>query len=159
MGFANSVNVRKMAVLDAVRQQREALVKQPGGQRASAVERGNLLVKFEGGNQLVMLLGQGKLGSGITGELGGQMLAANQIQQPAAIVQQQITTVNPALLYIAPCAPRSNKVLVFDCLDDDYNVVSPKPSQQAKAYLESLGYSVTMALNNSANLANATPFR
>jgi hypothetical protein len=156
--FANSVNIRKMAVLDAVRQQREALVKQPGVREVVQLKGGNLFVKFDGGNELVMLLGEGRLGSGITGELGGQMLAANQIQQPSAIVQQPVATVNPALFYIAPCAPRSNKALVFDCLEDDANVVSPKSSQQVKAYLESLGYSVTMVLNNSANLANAALF-
>lgn len=55
-----------------------------------------------------------------------------------------------------PCHPKSNKALIFDCLEDDANVVSPKVSYQIWGRLAEMGYSVTNRLNNQANLANAT---
>lgn len=45
--------------------------------------------------------------------------------------------------------------MIFDCLEDDANVVSPKIWQQVRSDLQSLGYTVTTRLNNSANLSNA----
>ncbi len=53
------------------------------------------------------------------------------------------------------CSPTSNKALIFDCLVDDYNVVNPPIWSQLKSNLEAMGFVVTVAGNNSANLANA----
>jgi len=66
-----------------------------------------------------------------------------------------IAKVKRPVFRMIPCAPNSRKALIFDCLEDDANMVSPKIWQQVKSDLQALGYTVTTRLNNSANLANA----
>jgi len=151
------VKVRKVQLPIAVREQKTFLLTQPEVQEVRELKGNNLLVQFKDGKKLLMLLGEDRLGS------------ADQIQpvQKKVLlpVQQQLTPVKKQLipvteirrpvLKLIPCAPKSNKALIFDCLEDDANVVSPKIWQQVKSDLESLGYSVTTRLNNSANLSNA----
>jgi hypothetical protein len=158
---------RGIAAPQALQTQREFLSKQSGIREVRQLKGGNLLVKFQDNQELLMLLGENRLGAeslsmvpsmGASGGTTGQMLAANQVLQPASTAVKPVTQINPAVFYIPPCAPASNRALIFDCLEDDANVVSPKAWQQVKADLEALGYFVTVAANNNANLANAALF-
>ncbi len=144
------VKVRKFQLSVAVGQQKAFLLTQPEVREVLELKGNNLMVKFNDGNELLMLLGEDGLGS------PDQMMPMQkEVLMPA---QQRIPVekIDLPIIRLFPCAPKSMKALIFDCLEDDYNVVSPKIWQQAKSDLESLGYTVTTMLNNSANLANAT---
>ena len=156
MDYRNLTNVKRLPLLDAVRTQREFLVKQPGVKEVRQLRGANLFVRFQDGNELIMLLGEMRLGSETTATQAAKSPSTATQLKPA--VQAVSPAIQPGLLYLAPCAPSSNKALIFDCLEDDYNVVSPKPWQQVKTRLEILGYQVTVQLNNSASLANAALF-
>jgi hypothetical protein len=147
------VKAQKVLLPTAVSQQKAFLLTQPEVQDVRELKGNNLMVRFKDGNELLMFLGEDRLGS------ADQMAPAQAQNQPVKPTAQKL---NPAIekidfpvLMLMPCAPTSNKALIFDCLEDDANVVSPKISQQVKSDLESLGYTVTMQLNNSASLANA----
>ena len=147
------VKVRKVLLPNAVSQQKAFLLTQPEVQTVQELKGNNLMVRFKDGNELLMFLGEDRFGSA---DQSMPVQVQNQSVKP--VVQQ----LNPAIgkidfpvLMLMPCAPTSNKALIFDWLEDDANVVSPKISQQVKSDLESLGYTVTLQLNNSASLANA----
>ncbi|NTV67233.1 MAG: hypothetical protein HGB06_06040 [Chlorobaculum sp.] len=147
------VKVRKVLLPTAVSQQKAFLLTQPEVQTVQELKGNNLMVRFKDGNELLMFLGEDTLGS------GDQVMT---VQAPNQAVKPAVQQLNPAIgkidfpvLLLMPCAPTSNKALIFDCLEDDANVVAPKISQQVKSDLEALGYTVTSRLNNSASLANA----
>jgi len=144
------VKVRKLQLSAAVGQQKAFLLTQPEVREVLELKGNNLMVKFNDGNELLMFLGEDGLGSA-----DQVMPMQREVLMPA---QQRIplAQIDRPILKVFPCAPKSMKALIFDCLEDDYNVVSPKIWLQAKSDLESLGYTVTTMLNNSANLANAT---
>jgi len=146
------VSVQKLKLSEAVTQQKNFLLRQPEVQEVKQLRGNNLMVRFKDGNELLMMLGQDRLGSD---QETAEMETPQKILQPAERIldRKQIDpSVFPVLL---PCAPKSNKAIIFDCLEDDANVVAPKIWQQAKSDLQSLGYTVVTKLNNDANLANA----
>jgi len=146
------VKVQKLKVPAAVRQQKAFLLGQPEVRSVKQLKGNNLMVRFKDGNELLMFLGEGRLGSAYE-------IAQVQMQKTVLKPSQQMIKkrqIDPRVLtLLPPCAPNSNKALIFDCLEDDANVVSPKIWTQVKSDLESLGYTVTTQLNNTANLANA----
>ncbi|MGA7827412.1 MAG: hypothetical protein WCA04_07125 [Geobacteraceae bacterium] len=146
------VKVRKLKLPDAVRQQKAFLLTQPEVKEVTQLKGNNLMVRFKDGNELLMFLGEDRLGS--ADEMAPVQLQKKILKpvQPTIMKRKIDPRILTALL---PCAPKSNKALIFDCLEDDANVVSPKIWMQIKSDLESLGYIVTTKLNNSANLANA----
>jgi hypothetical protein len=157
--YRNLVIGKRIPTLDAVRTQREFLLKQSGIREVRQLKGANLFVRFQDNNELLMMLGEDRMGSeAIAAEVSPTPNAVTPLN-PTAMQKPVVgQVVQPGLLYLAPCAPRSNKALIYDCLEDDYNVVAPKPWQQVKTNLESLGYIVTVQLNNNANLANAALF-
>ncbi len=145
------VKVRQVQLPTAVLQQKAFLLTQPEVREVQQLKGNNLMVRFQDGSELLMLLGEDRLGS--TGPI-----AQVQLQQKVLKPSQQLTPIKKIerpLFKLSPCAPKSRNALIFDCLEDDANVVSPKIWQQVKSDLESLGYNVTTRLNNAANLANA----
>lgn len=156
--YRNLTISKRIPLLDAVRTQREFLLKQSGVREVRQLKGANLFVRFQDNSELVMLLGEDRMGSdAIAAQVSPSRTASTQV---SPTVQKPVISqaVRPQIMYIPPCAPLSNKALIYDCLEDDYNVVSPKPWQRVKTSLESLGYIVTVQLNNSANLANAALF-
>jgi hypothetical protein len=149
----NLVKVRKVALPEAVVQQKAFLLQQPEVREVKQLKGNNLMVRFKDGNELLMLLGEDRLGS--AGETAPMEMQPRVIT-PADRVLVDKKVIDPSkIMYLMPCAPKSNKALIFDCLEDDYNVLSPKIWTQVKSDLESLGYTVTTKLNDNANLANA----
>lgn len=146
------VKVRKVQLPVAVREQKAFLLTQPEVQEVQELKGSNLMVRFKDGKQLLMLLGEDRLGSA---EQMVPMQVQPKVLKPVEQQLKPITKIDRPIFRLSPCAPKSNKALIFDCLEDDYNVVAPKIWQQVKSDLESLGYSVTTKLNNSANLSNA----
>lgn len=160
------VKVKKLARPAAVKQQRAFLLRQPEVKAVQRLKGNNLMVRFKDGNELLMFLGEDRLGST---DNRAPLPATKRIVEstrPTAVRQIKPTAVKPKkpvivgqlkppVLVMKPCAPNSNKALIFDCLEDDYNVASPKVWRQVRADLLSLGYTVTLKLNNNANLANA----
>jgi len=145
------VKVRKVLLPVAVGQQKAFLLTQPEVREVQELKGNNLMVRFTDGNELLMFLGEEGLGT-------TDQMAPVQMRTEALRPAQQLTPVERIdypVFKLFPCAPKSMNALIFDCLEDDYNVVSPKIWQQAKSDLESLGYTVTTRLNNSANLASA----
>jgi hypothetical protein len=158
------VKVQKLRLPDAVVQQKTFLLSQPEVQEVRQLRGSNLMVRFKDGNELLMLLGEDRLGSVETAAPAQvQRTIVQPVQQVAPAQQvnpvQQVAPIrqlDPGVVTaLLPCAPKSNRALIFDCLEDDANVVSPKIWQQVKSDLESLGYVVTTRLNNNASLANA----
>lgn len=148
--FRNLVLVQKVPVANALQQQRQVLLQNADVREAIEVPGHNLFVHFKDGNELLMFLGEDRLGSAVDQK-------AKQVVPQVQKQPQQAAQINPELLKMYyPCAPNSHKALIFDCLEDDANVVTPKIAQQVKMDLEALGYTVTSQLNNNANLANAT---
>jgi len=146
------VKVQKLKLADAVTQQKTFLLSQPDVKEVKQLRGNNLMVRFKDGNELLMLLGEDRLGA------GSPILVAASQQEILKPEQQAVPArqIDPGMIRpLPPCAPKSNKALIFDCLEDDYNVVSPKIWIQVKSDLEALGYTVTTKLNNNANLANA----
>ncbi|MBO8092580.1 MAG: hypothetical protein J7D60_04660 [Prosthecochloris sp.] len=156
------VKVRNVQLPDAVSQQKSFLLAQPEVQEVQQLKGNNLMVRFRDGNELLMFLGEDRLGSP---ELIAQAEVQPRVLKPQVQIQQKVlkpakeltpvTEIRRPMFKLVPCAPKSRKALIFDCLEDDKNVVSPRIWQQVKSDLESLGYTVTTRLNNSANLANA----
>ncbi|ABL00177.1 hypothetical protein [Pelobacter propionicus] len=147
------VKERKMKIADAVTQQKAFLLRQAEVKEVKQLRGNNLMVHFKDGNELLMLLGEDRLGSADTITIAQ---AQQDVLKPVPQVIIPEREVNRDVLQrLLPCAPKSNKALIFDCLEDDANVVSPKIWTQVKSDLESLGYTVTTKLNNNANLANA----
>jgi len=150
------VKIRKVQLPIAVSQQKAFLLAQPDIQEVKKLKGNNLMVRFKDGNELLMLLGEDRLGSADQiAPVQKKVLQPAQQLTPAKKQLVPVTQLRRPLFKLVPCAPKSNKALIFDCLEDDANVVSPKIWQQVKSDLQSLGYSVTTRLNNSANLANA----
>ncbi len=148
------VKVRKVQLPIAVRQQKAFLMTQPEVREVRQLRGNNLMVRFKDGNELLMFLGEDRLGS--TEQMTPAQMTPVQVQKKVLKpTQRVILDRSRVLAKLQPCAPKSRKALIFDCLEDDANVVSPKIWQQVKSDLESLGYVVTTRLNNSANLANA----
>jgi len=142
---------KKVQLPVAVSQQRAFLLTQPEVREVQQLKGNNLMVRFKDGNELLMFLGENSLGSDIQ---------PTPIQAQKKVLQQvekltPIAKVKRPVFRMIPCAPNSRKALIFDCLEDDANMVSPKIWQQVKSDLQALGYTVTTRLNNSANLANA----
>ncbi|MEK7812409.1 MAG: hypothetical protein AAB296_01515 [Candidatus Desantisbacteria bacterium] len=155
--FHNRVMVQKALIPDALAQQKELLLNEPDVKEVMQLRGNNLFVKFKDGNELLMFLGKDNFGGE---ELGissppAQILDKASPQLYEAVQPAEAILVSGALASLLPCTPNSNKALVFDCLEDDANVVSPKIAQQIRSDLISMGYSVTMQLNNGAGLANA----
>ncbi len=149
--FNQLVKVKKVQLPVAVSQQRAFLLTQPEVREVQQLKGNNLMVRFKDGNELLMFLGENSLGSDIQ---------PTPIQAQKKVLQQvekltPIAKVKRPVFRMIPCAPNSRKALIFDCLEDDANMVSPKIWQQVKSDLQALGYTVTTRLNNSANLANA----
>ncbi|MFA7060753.1 MAG: hypothetical protein WC156_08040 [Pedobacter sp.] len=143
------IKVQKLNLPDAVRQQKTFLLKQSEVLDVRELKGNNLMVRFKDGNELLMFLGENSLGSLQT----TAQAASGNVLKP---VNPAITQIDPSIFTkLLPCAPMSNKALIFDCLEDDANMLSPKIWIQVKSDLESLGYTVTTNLNNNANLANA----
>ncbi|MBM9613807.1 hypothetical protein JWJ90_05840 [Desulfobulbus rhabdoformis] len=145
------VKVQKVQLATAVLQQKNFLLKQPEVRSVQQLKGNNLMVRFKDGNELLMFLGTDSLGT------VGQV-APVQLQREVLKPAQQLKPVEQLrrpLYRIQPCAPQSKKALIFDCLEDDANVVSPHIYQQVKSDLQALGYTVTTKLNNAANLSNA----
>ncbi|WP_334110132.1 copper amine oxidase N-terminal domain-containing protein [Thermodesulfitimonas autotrophica] len=139
--FRQLVLVQKLPVATALAQQKGFLLAQPEVQAVEELTGGNLLVTFKNGYRLLMLLGKDTLGS-----------------LPAAIPPVTDTIIKPppgVWQYLMTCHPKSNKALIFDCLEDDMNAVTPKISQQLYSDLEAMGYTVTVMRNDEANLFNA----
>jgi hypothetical protein len=166
--FQDLVSTKKLPVATALQQQREFLLKQPEVSDVTLM-KGNMFVKFTDGYELLMLMGQDNLGSD-TSPLAIQLSPSTitktpTITQPTEIVKEPSTnTITPVYDVLIPgnilpllqmCAPKSNKAMIFDCLEDDANVISPKISVQAKNDLSIMGYIPTMKLNNNASLATA----
>ncbi|RDD30778.1 hypothetical protein CR161_08710 [Prosthecochloris sp. ZM] len=145
------VKVQQVQLPVAVSQQKAFLLTQPEVQKVETLKGNNLMVHFRDGNELLMFLGENTLGSN-TLETPVQM--QKKILQPAQKLTP-VKVIDRKLFRMMPCAPNSRKALIFDCLEDDANVVSPKIWQQVRSDLQSLGYTVTTRLNNSANLSNA----
>jgi hypothetical protein len=145
------VKVGKVQLPDAVKQQKVFLLHQPDVREVQELKGSNLMVRFKDGNELLMFLGEDRLGSPQKMVDLKEKIRVNPTQQ--VITDNRIRP--DALFRTLPCAPQSNKALLFDCLEDDANVISPKIWMQIKSDLESLGYTVTTKLNNNANLANA----
>ncbi len=155
--FRNLVMIQKAQIPDALLQQKELPLKSPEVKEVIQLRGHNLFVKFKDGNELLMFLGRDNFG----GEENIVPESERILLQPQRDVNKAIepasTIVAPGVITaFLPCTPNSNKALVFDCLEDDRNVVSPKISQQIQSDLTSMGYAVTMQLNNNANLSNAT---
>ncbi|MDD8020431.1 MAG: hypothetical protein PHU81_04485 [Acidobacteriota bacterium] len=147
--YRSLVTVRRLNIPAAVQEQQKFLLEQPEVQDVVRLKGSNLMVRFKDGNELLMFLGEERLGDEF--EKGGGFGAP-----PPQVQQNKLQRVEQAIVMIRmPCATNSNKALIFDCLEDDYNVISPKIWQQVKSNLETLGYTCTVYLNNSANLANA----
>jgi hypothetical protein len=145
------VKIRKVQLPVAVSQQKEFLLTQAEVREVQELKGNNLMVRFKDGNELLMFLGEDRFGA-------ADQAAPVQVQPEALKPVPTLTTVgklDTPVFMVIPCAPTSKNALIFDCLEDDANVVSPKISQQVKSDLESLGYAVTTRLNNSASLANA----
>ncbi len=145
------VKVQQVQLPVAVSQQKAFLLTQPEVRKVETLKGNNLMVHFKDGNELLMFLGENTLGSN-TLETPVQM--QKKILQPAQKLTP-VKVIDRKLFRMMPCAPNSRKALIFDCLEDDANVVSPKIWQQVRSDLQSLGYTVTTRLNNSANLSNA----
>ncbi len=145
------VKVGNVQLSDAVKRQKAFLLQQADVREVQELKGSNLMVRFKDGNELLMFLGEDRLGS------PQDMIDVKE--KIRVKPTDQVITNHPlrpdALLRVLPCAPQSNKALLFDCLEDDANVISPKIWMQVKSDLESLGYMVTTKLNNNANLANA----
>lgn len=150
------VTVRKVQLPIAVNQQRAFLLAQPDVREVIRLKGNNLMVRFKDDNELLMFFGENRLGSAEQ-MMPIQKRVMKPVQQlaPAKKALTPVKVIDRRIFRIVPCAPKSRKALIFDCLEDDANVVSPKIWQQVKSDLQSLGYSVTTRLNNSANLANA----
>ncbi|MBN2514434.1 MAG: hypothetical protein JXC33_00205 [Deltaproteobacteria bacterium] len=145
------VRVQKLNLPAAVGEQKAFLLGQPEVKEVKQLRGNNLMVRFKDGNELLMFLGDERLGSAYE-------IAQVQMQKKVLKPSQRTiskTQIDRPVMVLLPCAPNSNKALIFDCLEDDYNVVSPKIWMQVKSDLESLGYTVTTRMNNTANLGNA----
>ena len=145
------VKVQQVQLPVAVSQQKAFLLTQPEVRKVETLKGNNLMVHFKDGNELLMFLGENTLGSNT---LKTPVQMQKKILQPAQKFTP-VKVIDRHLFRMMPCAPNSRKALIFDCLEDDANVVSPKIWQQVRSDLQSLGYTVTTRLNNSANLSNA----
>jgi len=153
--FRNKVMVQKALIPNALLEQKELLLKDPDVKDVVQLKGNNLFVRFKDGNELLMLLGEDRLGGEELG-LSTEKIVDKDSPQLNKAILPEVATISPSVIAsLLSCNPNSNKALVFDCLEDDYNVVSPKISQQVRSNLTSMGYSVTMQLNDSAGLANA----
>ncbi len=154
--FRSRTLVKKIPVSQALLEQKTVLQRNPAVTSVTQLKGANLLVRFKDGRQLLMLLGEDRLGSP-----GSETLLAADTVMPLKsptlqkAPQLQPVIQKPPLFLIKPCAPTSRKALVFDALADDANVINPPINQQVKANLEALGYSVTLRNSDNANLANA----
>ena len=143
---------------NALSAQTNFLLKQPDVARVQRLRGTNLLVTFKTGDKLLMFLGKDRLGSAVNVAQTQQKVIPKSVQrvQKPPLVEKKRRILKPLpRLWIKPCAPESRKALIFDCLEDDANVVTPHAYSQVKSDLQALGYSVTLWLNNSANLAHA----
>jgi hypothetical protein len=152
--FVSLRKAQKLDVATAVERQRAFLVTQADVREVRKLHGSNLFVTFKDGNELLMFLGEDTLGSAAQATGQNQAPQAQrakvrpQVVQPAQVSQAAVG----ALL---PCTPNSKKALIFDCLEDDANVLTPHIAQQVRSNLEAMGFTVTSQLNNSAGLANA----
>ncbi len=153
--FRSLVMVQKIQVANAVNQQRQFLLQQADVREVLQLRGNNLFVRFKDGNELLMLLGVDRLGTGAENDAAIKLAQMPVQPQPLKQIHPELQRIDPKIFQLMPCATNSNKALIFDCLEDDYNVVNPKIWMQVKADLEAMGYTVTTLLNNSANLANA----
>lgn len=173
--FSRLLRVEKLPVSSALQIQRDFLLKQADVKEVTILQGGNLLVQFKNDYQLMMFLGEDTLGSESLSSTGsmqqlqalpgavnpdstpsGMVEKSNVILAPSTNIINQVK-VSPELIKVfgPPCNPKANKALIFDCLEDDANAVSPKIASQVLSRLTEMGYSVTNKLNNQANLANA----
>lgn len=172
--FSQLVRVQKLSAATALQQMKQYLIKQPEVKKVNDLKGGNLFVEFQDGYQMIMLLGEDHLGGGtvlnssITRDVTQNAL---QLQNPSPVTTQETPTVNvPTLIqnpkviidpnliksvFTPPANPNSSKALIFDCLGDDANVVSPKVQYQVESVLAAMGYTITEKLNNAASLAEA----
>ena len=152
LDYRSLVIERKLPMADALQRQRSFLLEQPEVQDVVRLRGANLMVRFKDGNELLMFLGVESLGDEFENEEGfAPQQTVQQVQQ-----RELQKLEKPRVMIRMPCAPNSNKALIFDCLEDDRNVVSPKIWQQVRSNLEALGYICTVYLNDNASLANAT---
>ncbi len=148
------VKGQKLKLDEAVSRQKAFLLRQAEVREVKQLKGNNLMVHFKDGNELLMLLGEDRLGS--TGSITVAQTNQTTPHPAPQVVIPEHRVIDPGQLQrLFPCAPRSNRALIFDCLEDDANVVTPKIWIQVKSDLESLGYTVTTRLNNNASLANA----
>lgn len=70
-------------------------------------------------------------------EIGGEESKVLDKASPKLMDMNEATPLTEAILapgvmtpFLLPCSPNSNKALVFDCLEDDHNVVAPKISHR-----------------------------
>jgi len=154
--FRRMVMVQKASISDALLCQKKLLIKELNVEDVVQLKGNNLFVRFKDGNELLMFLGEDNLGGEEPGVSPKKTLdkASPQLNEAVSLTAKAILPAGVIASFL-PCTPNSNKALVFDCLEDDKNVVSPKISQQIRSDLTFMGYSVSMQLNNSANLSNA----
>lgn len=166
--FSQLVRVQKVPAASALQQQKDFLLKQTEVKSVTDIKGGNLFVEFQDGYQMLMLLGEDKLGTETVTGGTTQLQVVQPVQNtqtitnstiPAIIKPDVPTIIKPdipgifRLLY--PLHPGSSKALIFDSLEDDANVISPKIQYQVESDLAALGYTVVKKLNNDANLTNA----
>jgi len=150
---------QKVPLAQAVLQKKNELSVHPDVGSVILLPGNNLMVRFKDNNELLMLMDRERMGG--SGEPVIPAQNQYQMQQPTAVnhatpkISAEQAMAIQAIPFIMPCTTSSNKALVFDGLSDDLNAVNPAINSQVKFYLESMGYSVTTALGNNANLANA----
>ena len=101
------IKVQKLKLPEAVRQQKTFLLKQPEVLDVKELKGNNLMVKFKDGNELLMLMGEDRMGSVQT----TATVAGGNVIKP---VNPAITQIDPSVLVaLLPCAPKSNKASDF----------------------------------------------
>jgi hypothetical protein len=149
---------QKLPLNQAVMQQKDLLATHPDVKEVVQLPGDNLFVRFKDNNELVMLMGEGRLGSGGTAPAQIQLAQSAVKQSPgvqSASPKTSAVTLAPPRAFPLPSIPGFHGALIFNALADDGNAANPTgEGYEAANSLASLGYYSTILDNDNANLTN-----
>jgi hypothetical protein len=153
---------QKLPLNQAVMQQKNLLATHPDVKEVVQLPGDNLFVRFKDNNDLIMLMGEGRLGG------GGTVPAQIQLAQSAVKQSPGVQSASPKISAVTPVPPRAFPLpsipgfpgaLIFDALADDGNAANPTGEGYAAANsLASLGYYSVILDNDKANLLNLASY-
>jgi hypothetical protein len=148
---------QKLSLSQAVMQQKNLLATHPDVKEVVQLPGDNLFVRFKDNNELVMLMGADRRGTGGTAPALIQLAQSTTKQTQTFQTTSPKVSIQPPRPFALPSIPGNGLAMVFDALADDGNADHPTNEGTSVATsLKSLGYLIYTRANDDANLDAAS---